>query len=195
MKRNVGLLLGAVLALSTAQLASAQQSTALNLAKQGDNYVGAQSRDRILEIYSDKSVTGLEPNVWHVVYYNPDVFFKSTEVKFGGGQEMDVSYPMHPLHLFQMPAKPDQILNASRLNVDSDQALQIATSQPLLRGLTLRYSKLTLEKTYGVPTWKVELWAAKVNNPTEEAGVGSISISAIDRSIIDMGLHPANAGQ
>ena len=192
MKRNEGLVLGAVLALATAQLASAQP-TALDLLKQGDNYVGVQSKDKILEIFSEKSVAGLEPNVWHVVYYNPDVFFKSTDVKFGAGQEMEVSYPMHPLHVFQMPAQPDQVMDSSRLKVDSDQALQIATSQPLLKGLTLRESRMTLEKVNGVPTWKVELWAARLRNPTEDVSVGTVSISAVDRSIINNGLDPAKA--
>ena len=91
-----------------------------------------------------------------------------------------------------MPAKPDQILTTSKLNVDSGQALQIATSQPLLRGLTLRSSKLTLEKVDGMPTWKVELWAAKVGDMTKEACVGSVCISAVDRSIVDLDLHPAS---
>jgi hypothetical protein len=192
MKRNDGLIWGAVLALATAQIVSAQPN-ALDLVKQGDSYVGIQSKDKILEIFSEKSVAGMEPNVWHVVYYNPDVFFKSTDVKFGAGQEMEVSYPMHPLHVFQMPAKPDQVLDAAKLNVDSDQALQIADTQPLLKGLTLRSSRLTLEKVNGVPAWKVELWAANLHNPAEEDSVGSICISAVDRSVLTNDLHPANA--
>jgi len=189
MKMNYGFVLGAVLAFPTAQMAFAQP-TALGLIRQGDNYVGVQSKDKILQIYSDKSVASLEPNIWHVVYYDPDVFFKSTEVKFGAGQEMEVAHPMHP---FQLPAKPDQIFDMSKLNVDSDRALEIAASQPLLKGLTLRSSRLTLEKVDGIPTWKVELWAAKVSDATKEAGVGSVSISAVDRSVINIDLHPANA--
>jgi hypothetical protein len=189
MKMNYGFVWGAVLALATAQMASAEP-TALGLVKKGDNYVGVQSKDKILQIYSDKSVASLEPNIWHVVYFDPDVFFKSTEVKFGAGQEMEVAHPMHP---FQLPAKPDQILNMSMLNVDSDRALQIASAQPLLKGLTLRSSRLMLEKVDGVPTWKVELWAAKVGDVTKEASIGSVSISAVDRSVINVDLHPANA--
>jgi hypothetical protein len=189
MKMNYGFVLGAVLAVATVQLAAADP-TALDLIKKGDNYVGVQSKDKVLEVYSDKSVASLQPNIWYVVFFDPDVFFKTTQVKFGAGQEMEVS---HPMHAFALPAKPDQILDMSTLHVDSDRALQIASSQPLLKGLTLRYSKLTLEKVDGVPTWKVELWAAKVSDSTKDADVGTVSISAVDRSVINLDLHPANA--
>jgi hypothetical protein len=189
MKMNYGFVLGAVLAMATVRLASADP-TALDLIKKGDNYVGVQSKDKILQIYSDKSVASLTPNIWYVVYFDPDVTFKSTQVKFGAGEEMEVS---HPIHAFQLPAKPDQIMNMSTLNVDSDRALNIASSEPLLKGLNLRFSKMTLETDDGVPTWKVELWAAKVSDSTKDADVGTVSISAVDRSVLNIDLHPANA--
>jgi hypothetical protein len=188
MKKKYKFVLGAIMGLATTHIALADP-TALNLIKEGDNYVGIQSKDKILEIYSDRSVASLQPNVWHVVYYDPDgnVMFKSVEVKFGAGQEMEVS---HPVHAFQMPAKPGDILDQSKLKVDSDRALDIATSQPLLKGLTLRSSKMTLENSdYGV-AWKVELYAAKINDPTKEAGIGSVYISTDDGSVVKSDLHP-----
>ena len=190
MKMNYKLALGVVLGLAATQMAWAEP-TALDLVKKGDNYVGVQSKNKILQIYSDKSVASLEPNIWHVVFFDPDTFFKSTDVKFGAGQEMEVAHPMHP---FQFPAKPDQIMDLSKVRVDSDRALEIASSQPLLKGLTLRESKLTLQKMDGVPTWKVEFWAAKVNDPTKNAGIGSVCVSATDGSVLNMDLHPDNAG-
>lgn len=186
MKRNKGLVLGAVLGLASTQLLLADPS-ALQLVKNGDNYLGVQSRDKLLEIYSDKSAATLEPNVWHVVYYDPDFPMKFVEVKFGAGQEMDVSHPFHP---FQLPAKGTDILDQSKLNVDSDRALNIAESQPLLKGLTLRSSKMTLKNTDDGVVWKVEFWAAKVGDPSEQAGIGSVSISANDGSVMSSDLHP-----
>lgn len=189
MKINYGVVLGVILGLAAAQMASAEP-TALDLIKQGDNYVGVQSKDKVLKIYSDKSVASLEPNVWHVVFFDPSVFLKGTDVKFAAGQEMEVSHPFRP---FVMPAKPDQILDLSTVSVDSNRALDIATSQPLLKGLTLRSAKLTLQKVDGIPTWTVELWAAKVSDQTKEANVGTVSISAVDRSLLKIDLHPGNA--
>jgi hypothetical protein len=189
MKLNNGLVLGAALGLAAAQMASAQP-TALDLVRKGDNYVGIQSKDKILQIFSDKSVASLEPNVWYVEYYDPDVFFKSTDVKFGAGQEMVITHPMRP---FQFPAKEDQIMDLGKVSVDSDRAVQIAAGQPLLKGLTLRSTKLTLEKVDGTPTWKVELWAARVSDPTKNADVGTVSISGVDGAMLNVDLHPNNA--
>ena len=189
MKIKNGALLGAGLALAAAQLALADP-TALNLTKKGNDYVGMPSRDKILEINSDKSVASLEPNIWHVIYYDPTVMTKSVEVKFGAGEEMDVSHPMHP---FQWPASEHDILDRAKLNVDSDRALTIATSQPLLKSLKLRASKMTLENSDSGPVWKVELYATKLNDPTREADLGSVHISANDGSVIKSDLDPGNA--
>src|SRR5580658_8789005 len=185
MKRNKGLVLGAVLGLASTQLLLADP-TALQLVRNGDNYVGVQSKDKLLEIYSDKSVATLEPNIWHVVYYDPDFTMKFVEVKFGAGQEMDVSHPFHAA----LPAKATDILDQSKLNVDSDRALHIAAAQPLLKGLTLRSSKMMLKNTDNGVVWNVEFWAAKVGDPTKEAGVGSVTISANDGSVLNSDLHP-----
>lgn len=190
MKMKQGIILGAVLGLATARITLAQPA-ALNLVKKGNDYVGVQSRDKIIQIYSDRSVAGLEPNIWHVVYFDPTVFSKTVEVKFEAGQETDVAHIMHP---FQLPAKPEQIVDLSKVTVDSDRAVDIAASRPVLKGLNLRSSKVSLQNSDNGPEWKVELWSAKVSDPTKDANVGSVSISAIDGSIIQSDLHPGNAG-
>ena len=179
--------LAVVLGLAMTRMALAD-TTALDLVKKGNDYVGVQSKDKIIQISSEKSVASLEPNVWHIVYFDPDQTFKTTDVKFGAGEEMAVSHG--PLAFPPMPAKLDQVVDLSKVNVDSDKALDIAKSQPLLKGLTLRSSKMTLQSgDYGV-VWKVEFWAAKVANPTKTAGVGSVWVSAKDGSVVKSDLHP-----
>ena len=187
MKTKNGLILGAVLGLAVTHLALAEP-TALDLVKKGNDYVGVQSKDKLLEIYSEKSVATLTPNIWHILYFDPDSTFKSVEVKFGAGEEMEVS---HPMRMF--PAKSADILDRSKLNVDSDRALKIAASQPLLKPLTLRASKIALENTDDGVVWKVELWAAKVGDSTKEADIGTITISAADKSVVKSELRPSNA--
>ena len=164
--------------------------TALDLVKKGDAYVGIQSKDKIIAIESDKSVASLTPNIWHVVYFDPDSPFKRVEVKFGGGQEMDVS---HPMPFFQLPAKADEILDLSRIKVNSDQALNIATHQSLLKPLTLRAAKLTLTHGDVGAVWKVQLWATKLNHPDREADIGTVTLSGADGSIVNLDLHPDRA--
>ena len=191
MKINYGVVFSVVLGLAATHVALADDGnpTALSLVKNGDDYVGAQCRDKVLEVYSDKSVATMEPNVWYVVYYDPSVFSKSVEVKFGAGQEMEVSHPMRP---FMMPAREGAVVDQDRLKVDSDRALQIATSQPILHGLTLRASKMTLESSDDGPIWKVELFAAKVGDPTREASVGYVTMTADDGTIVKADLHPSS---
>jgi hypothetical protein len=189
MKIKHGLVLGAVLGLATTSIALADP-TALNLVSKANDYVGVQSKDKILDIDSEKSVSSLQPNIWHVIYYDDTVVSKTVDVKFGAGQEMDVSHPMRP---FMLPAKERDVIDQSKLKVDSDRALDIATQQPLLKGLILRSSRITLENgDYGV-AWKVELWAAKVNDSTKEANVGTVYVSAEDGSVVKLDLHPDSA--
>jgi len=166
------------------------EPTAFALAKKGDQYIGVLSKDKVVEIRSDKSVGNVTPNIWYVSYYDPDTQFKLVEVKFGSGEEMDVSHPKRP---FQPPVHDDDILDKAKMKVDSDKALQIAMSQPLLKTLTIKSSKMTLQRSDALPVWKVELWAAKLNNPDRTADVGVVTISAADGSILEADLHPNKA--
>src|SRR5580698_2858004 len=127
MKMKQGIILGAVLGLVTSRMALAEP-TALDLIKRGDDYVGIQSKDKIVQVYSEKSVASLEPNIWHVAYFDPTVLSRTMEVKFEAGQQAGVAHPMHP---FTLPAKPEQILDLSKITVDSDRAVNIAASRPL----------------------------------------------------------------
>lgn len=171
--------------------AALAEPTAFELIKKGNEYVGVQSKDKVLQIHSDKSVTSLTPNIWHVLYYDPDVPFKCTDVKFGAGQEMSASHPPRP---FAPPWSEHEIMDKAKLKVDSDQALKIATTQPLLKGLTLKTSKLTLESGDVGPVWKVQLWAAKLNKPEAQADIGILVLSATDGSVVKNDLRPNKAG-
>jgi len=188
MKRRQLAYLTVALGLALARVTQAQSApTALNLANKGNDYVSVLSKDKIVRIVSDKSAVNLTPEVWHVVYYDPDTPLKCIEVKFGGGQEVDVSHPFHP---FQLPASGGEILDKSQLKIDSDRALNIAASQQLVRSLTLKSAKLTLTHSDIGPVWKVQLWAAKLNEPAREADLGTVTVSAEDGAVLKSDLHP-----
>src|SRR5277367_4312140 len=129
------ILTAAVMTFAAAHLALAAEPTAFGLVKLGDQYVGVQSKDKVVQIRSEKSIASLTPDIWYVVYYDPDATFKSVEVKFGAGQKLDVS---HPGRVLELLGEDKQALDATKLKVDSDQAIQIATAQPLLKNLTLK---------------------------------------------------------
>ena len=184
-KKSIGILF----MLLPAGLALAADSTAFSLIKEGDKYVGDQSKDKVVQIRSDKSIGSLTPNIWYVVYYDPDATLKAVEVKFGAGEKLDVS---RPLRLLEPITGADRILDPSKLKTDSDKALATALTQPLLANLTLTSSQLWLQHSEEGPRWKVKLWAAKLRNSQDTAEVGDVYISAADGSVVKTDLHPGN---
>jgi len=185
MKRKT--VLAVALAMALAPWAKAGDLTAFQLIKEGGHYVGDQSKEKVVQVRSEKSVASLTPNIWYVVYYDADAPLKNVEVKFGGGQKMKVTRPVRP---FEVPTSEEKVLDRTKLTVDSDRALEIAKGQPLLKNLTLRASQLWLQRGDGGPVWKIKLWAAKLRDPNHEADIGVIIISATDGSMVKLDLHP-----
>lgn len=93
---------------------------ALELIKLGDPYVGIQSKDKVVQIRSEKSIASLTPDIWYVVYYDPDATFRAVEVKFGAGEKLDVSHPGRVLEWFGDAKDP---LDPTKLNIDSERAI------------------------------------------------------------------------
>jgi hypothetical protein len=189
MKRSHRAFLAAALAMSVASWAAAGDLTAFALVKEGNQYVGDLSKDQVVQIHSEKSIASLTPDIWYIDYYDAAATFKAVEVKFGGGQKMKVS---HPWRILEPVTGGDKVLDKSKLLVDSNRALKIAASQPLLKNLTLKASQLWLlhRDADPGPVWKVKLWAAKLSHPNEEADIGVVFILASDGSIVKTDLHP-----
>lgn len=165
----------------------ARDTTAFELMKSGNQYVGIQSKDKVVQIRSEKSIATMTPNVWHVDYYDPSTGSKYLEVTFSAGQETDISHPWHP---FQRSYHESDVLDRSKLRVDSDAALRTATSQGILKHLTLKASQMTLDHGDLGPVWKIRLWAAKLNSPDKEVDIGVITLTASDGSVVRSDLHP-----
>jgi hypothetical protein len=169
-----------------AQRVSADEPTALSLIKDANEYVGKDVKDKIVQIRSDKSVGGLAPQYWYVVFYDHDATFKTAEVKFGAGKKMDVKHPLRSPIAY---TNDKNILDQKVIKIDSDKAIKIATAEPLLDKLTIRAAQLWLENVDTVPTWRVRLWAQKLRHPNDDANVGEVSINATDGKVINSDLH------
>jgi len=172
--------------------AAAKDATAFELAKAGNRYLGEQSKDKVVQIRSEKSIGGLTPDIWRIVYYDPDATLKAIEVKFGGGKKMAVS---RPLRLLEPVMKGDEPLPKDKLKTDSDAALDIARKEPPREKLPLTASRLTLTRRShddSTPVWKVRLWAAKLKHPAEDADIGEVIISAEDGRVLTSDLKPGH---
>ena len=167
--------------------AAAEDVTALNLIKEGNRYVGEQAKDKLVQIRSEKSIAGLHPNIWWVVYYDPTASLKAVEVKFGAGKMLDVK---RPFRLLEPISGSDQPMDREKIKVDSDKAIKTAIAEPLLEKLTIKATKLKLErsKDFG-PVWRVTLWAAKLNKPNTNVDIGEVTITADEGKVVKSDLH------
>jgi hypothetical protein len=177
----------ALVVLALAQFARAAETTALDLIKEGNRYVGEEARDKVVQIRSEKSVGALTPNIWYVVYYDPDATFKATEVKFGAGKKLSVK---RPARVLELGTGDDKQLDRAKMKVDSDKALKIATAEPLLKNLKINASQMWLQRGEEAPVvWKVRLWAVKLRNPEHDTDIGDVYISAEDGKVVRSDLH------
>ena len=171
-------------------VARAAEMTAFDLVKEGNRYVGEESKDKVVTIRSEKSIGSLTPNIWYVVYYDPDATFKATEVKFGAGKKMSVKRPMRMLEPI---TGDDKKLDSKKFKTDSDEALNVAKKEPLIANLSLKSSQFWLEKVDGEPAWKIRFWAAKVSNPNKFVDIGDVYVSTAEGKVVKDDLHPERA--
>src|SRR5437667_58137 len=162
--------------------------TGFELIKEGNRHVGEEARGRVVQIRSEKSIGSLTPNIWYVVYYDPDATAKATEVKFAAGTKVSVK---RPARILEPITRSHRELAKEKLKIDSDKAIQIAKSDPLLKNVTLTNTEMRLERGEGEqPVWKVKLWASKIRKQSETVHIGEIQISAEDGKVVKSDLKP-----
>jgi hypothetical protein len=162
--------------------ALASEMTAFQLVKEGNRFVGEQAQNKVVNIRSEKSVASTVPTIWRVVYYDPTATFKAVEVKFGAGRMIDVK---RPLRVLEPITGRDQPLDVSRLKIDSDKAIELASNEPLLQKLTITATAAELARgDTGHPVWKVRLWAARLRKPDQDVNLGELTLSAEDGQVL-----------
>src|SRR5436189_3137208 len=177
-----------LLAGGLSQITNAGEPTAFDLVKEGNRHLGEEAKGRVVQIRSEKSVGGLTPNIWFVVYYDPDATAKATEIKFAAGTKVSVK---RPARVLEPITGSHRELPKEKLKIDSDKAIEIAKNEPLIKKLTLTNTQFTLERGEGdQPVWKVKLWAAKIRKPSETVNVGELNISAEDGKVVKNDLKP-----
>jgi hypothetical protein len=185
----------ACIACGLTQILHASEPTAFELIKEGNKHVGETAKDKVVQIRSEKSVAGLIPNIWWIVYYDQYAKLKATEVKFGAGKVLEVK---QPFRLLEPVTGGDTPIDRDKLKVDSDKAIKTATKEPLIEKLTITATQLKLEKIgqgvvgnggIGEPVWKVKLWAAKLRDPRRDVDIGEVWLSASDGKVVKTDLH------
>ena len=194
MKKTIQfLIIAGFLTATTAVMAA--DLTAFGLIKEGNRYIGEQSKDKVVQIRSEKSVGGTTPQIWYIVYYDPTATLKAVEVKFGAGQMMEVK---RPFRLLEPVSGEDKMLNRGKFKVDSDKAIKTALAEPLLENLKITATQVRLQRAAksfageandNDPVWRVSIWAEKLRNRQDDANVGEVFISAETGKVIKSKLH------
>jgi len=175
--------------------ARAGEATAFELIKEANRYVGEQSKDKVVQVRSEKSIGTLTPNIWFIVLYDPTATMKAQEVKFGAGKMLEVK---RPFRLFEPAYGGDKQMDRDKLKIDSDEAIKKAMEEPLLNNLKILATQLKLEQSNdsalgtgnnGQGIWKVRLWAAKLRDPSKDADIGEVWLSALDGKVLKTDLH------
>ena len=189
MKSLTGKWLAALLLLGgLSQIANAKEPTAFDLVKEGNRHLGEEAKGRVVQIRSEKSVGGLTPNIWFVVYYDPDATAKATEIKFAAGTKVSVK---RPARVLEPITGAHRELPKDKLKIDSDKAIEIAKNEPLVKNLSLTNTQLTLGRGEDdQPVWKVKLWAAKIRRPSDTVNIGELQLSAEDGKVVKNDLKP-----
>src|SRR5277367_4187265 len=138
-----------------AGLARADHVTAFGLIKEGDRYVGEGVKDQVVQIRSEKSIGGLTPDIWYVVYYDEHATFKAVEVKFEGGKKVAVK---RPARVLELASRTSDVLDHKKMNVDSGEVLSTATGDSSLSNLKVTASQMWLQHSEDGPVWKVRVW-------------------------------------
>jgi hypothetical protein len=171
------------------QSSSTAQMTAFALVKEGDKVISPQAKDKITQIYSEKSTNTLAPDVWHIDYFDPTSAFKATEVTFVAGKVTEITRPKRVLDAFT----GNKQLDWKKLKVNSDRALAIALKEPMLNNLHLQATQFWLERTSIGPNWKIRFWAARPGKPDQTAQIGDLYLSSKTGEILKNDLHTQGA--
>jgi hypothetical protein len=162
------------------------EPTAFWLMKEGNKYVGEQSKDKVVQVRAEKSIGTTTPNIWYVVYYDPTATLKAVEVKFGAGKMLTVQRPLRLLEPLFDKSGP---LDRAKLKVDSDAAIKTALKEPLLAKLKVVATAPKLENSDLGPVWRVKLWAQKLNDKTVDVDIGQVIISPESGDVLRTDLH------
>lgn len=165
---------------------ASSDATAFQLMKEGNKYIGEQSKDKVVQVRAEKSIGTTTPNIWYVVYYDPTATLKAVEVKFGAGKMLTVQRPLRLLEPLFDKSEP---LDRTKLKVDSDAAIKTALKEPLLAKLKIVATAPKLEDSETGPVWRVKLWAQKLNDKTVDVDIGQVIISPESGEVLKTDLH------
>ncbi|QSR85971.1 hypothetical protein EM20IM_05480 [Candidatus Methylacidiphilum infernorum] len=168
----------------------AKTPTAFEALKVAEKQVSAESKQHLYGIIGERSPTTLTPVSWQFIYWNPHSWSRSEQITVAGGQVTQIKdglFSLGNLHL--LPYKKENTINPSKLKIDSNSALEIATksnesfSRVKLSTVIFRLASL---KGYEEACWILDFFADKNGF---ERSIGYVMIGAITGKVYKMKLN------
>ena len=168
----------------------AKTPTAFEALRIAEKQVSPDSKQYLYGIIGQRSPTTLTPVSWQFIYWNPHSWSHSEQITVAGGQVTEIKdglFSLGNLHL--LPYKKENTINPSKLKIDSNRALDIATkSNEMFKAVRLSTVTFRLAslKEHEEACWILDFFADK--NGLEHS-IGYVIIGAITGKVYKMKLN------
>ena len=159
------------------------KATALQLLEKGNSYVSARSKNRVLQIISDRAAADAPPQSWRILYHDDKTTYNAVEVQFHAGEMERVYEPSRLFNFFSSGSS--KTLDLAKVKVDSDAAIRVAVAECAGEPVMVKFVELKLERGYGgLPVWNVKLFGVIAGKAAEDAALGYVIVLAEDGKVL-----------
>ena len=159
-----------------------KKGTALQLVADGNAYVSERSKDRVLQIISERGPIEGMPQEWRILYFDEKASRNSVEVRFEKGEMVRMHEPSGLLNWFSPGAQ--KTLDLTKVKIDSPEAIRLAASELSVDGTTPKSVEMKLERgNGGAPVWNVKVFGV-AEKSSDEAALGSVVLLAEDGKVL-----------
>ncbi|MEM9400218.1 MAG: hypothetical protein AAF984_08405 [Verrucomicrobiota bacterium] len=171
---------------------NAASTTALDAYKLAREQVNKLARESLVQIDGKPHSPSILPNEWIILFYDPYADQNGTMVRIAGKTIVEIRDGFMQMGKFRMASyKQEEILDVSKLKVDSDDVLKILRKSPLLTDVKISSLGLWLKKDGKGPLapslWYVTLYG--LNHKADEIEFGEAEISAYSGKIVRLDVN------
>jgi hypothetical protein len=176
----------------TCSFSSAQVLSAFKARDLAAREVNNESRTRVIEIYGPKSETNLLPTEWNVLFYDPYAQQDGRLVRVVGNSVVAIREGYTQLDRFRLAAyKLEEVMEPSRLKIDSDGVLNALRRSTALRNTTISRLQMRLRKPEAgnyPAVWFVKIYTINKES-NKESVIGDAQVSAETGQVLRLELN------
>jgi len=171
-------LLSGIAAQSVQELGTPQIITAYKAKKISENSIPSTVMNNVIQIYGDRSKLSPHPRTWRILFWDPSAEQNVRAGTVTGERVIEVKSGYVELEKLRLAAyKPEEVVMAGALMVDSNQALEKVIQAMQLQKVTLSSVEYWLKKAKDAsyPVWYLTLF---IERGGQEIEIGNARMSA-----------------